>query len=79
MSMKSTHYKAVLAAALLSLGIACCLWLHAEEKAPSSDSSSLEKLATIDQNNQDITKSLEAVEENLNFIKARAMRGGRQP
>jgi hypothetical protein len=53
------------------------LWLHAQENVTPNAGESGDKWNQINLNNQEILKSLDTVDENLNFIKARSMRGGR--
>ena len=56
----------------LTLGLA---WLHAQDATSSSGSS--DKWSQIQDNNKQMLKSMETIESNLNFIKARSMSGGR--
>ncbi len=60
-------------AGCLTLGLA---WLYAQEAEPT-DAEPADKWIQIQKNNQEMNKSLEQVEQNLNFIKARSMSGGR--
>jgi hypothetical protein len=56
-----------------ALGIA---WTRAQENAASAEAG--DKWVQVQENNKQILASLEEVEKNLMFIKARSMSGGRQ-
>jgi len=66
--------------ATLSLGclLAGALWLRAEE-ATKPDAENADKWTQIQNNQKDLLKKVDAIQENLNFIKARNMSGGRHP
>jgi len=75
---------ATVAVACLALGL---VWLRAQdtgEPAPAEPAAAegeeavpADKWKQIKKNNEKMTKSLEQVEQNLNFVKARSMAGGR--
>ena len=63
------------AALAFALVVAAFAWLRAQDpEAPPPD-----KWAEIQQNNKKISEALDQIEQNLNFIKARSMSGGRRP
>ena len=53
-------------------------WLRAQEASPESDASPISKWAAIEGNNKKMLKSLTEIEDNLNFVKARSMSGGKK-
>jgi hypothetical protein len=89
--MKNIQKKFVICFGTLSLATATWFWVHAQEDAtpnapppPSADApstngdaASADKWEQVKKNNEDMAKSLEAIQQNLQFIKARAMSGGR--
>jgi len=75
--MKTILKKSILGLGFLSIVTATCLWIHAQETAGSDSSVPGDKWEQVKKNNQDMLQSIEAIEQNLNFIKARSMSGGR--
>lgn len=72
--MTPTLLRCLLAAGCLG-ALAGLSRIHAQDNAtPSTD----DKWTKVINNNQDALKSLDAIEQNLNFIKARSMSGGRR-
>jgi hypothetical protein len=66
----------MIVAATVSIAFATA-WLQ-KLQAQDSTNSSVDKWTTIENTNKDLSKSLEEIEQNLNFIKARSMQGGRR-
>ncbi|NUN93566.1 MAG: hypothetical protein HUU04_07280 [Verrucomicrobiae bacterium] len=62
-----------LAAAALAAGIAFLVIA----RVGAQDASPADKWTQIAENHKKMTAALEAIEQNLNFVKARSMSGGR--
>lgn len=63
------------------LAVGCLALLAGLSHIQAQDDSSTpaeDKWSKVINNNQDILKSLDEIEQNLNFIKARSMSGGRR-
>ena len=57
----------------LALGVA---WLRAQD-APAANDASSDKWTQIQDANKDMLKSMDTIDSNLNFVRIRAMQGGR--
>ena len=76
----TTHLKPV----MIFLALVTCIvlgfsWIFAQEENTSeakTDFNSTDKWSQIQDNNKKISKSLEEIEQNLDFVKARSMAGG---
>ncbi len=76
--MKSRPIIFSLAGCLLCL-LAGVLWLRAEDSpSPGPDAENQDKWSQIQTNHKEMLKKVDQIEENLNFIKARSMSGGRR-
>jgi hypothetical protein len=77
LTMNNFHKKSIVCIGLFSITAATCFWLHAQENVASDSTVPTDKWEQVKKNNEDMTKSMETIEQNLQFIKARSMSGGR--
>ena len=62
---------------ILLAGLGGFAWIYAQDQDPNTSSQSSDKWIQIQENNKEMIESLDEIEKNLNFIKARSMSGGR--
>jgi hypothetical protein len=80
-----TQKSSTLFVALFLCTILCLVWSRAQNQDPNtlpSDQASVEsgdKWKQIIDNNKNMEKTLGEIEQNLQFVKARSMSGGRNP
>ena len=73
----TTKPASLLLAAVTSIALGLA-WLRAED-APAEREASTDKWTQIQQANKDMLKCMDTIDANLNFIRIRAMQGGRPP